>query len=270
MSSYLGQNFLKNKSKLKKIVSALKLSNNDFIIEIGGGHGELTNYLVRAAIVLDRVDLLVIEKDKNLVKRLEAKFSNKKFIKICAGDVLKILPTFVDSSDQEMVGRSIKIVGNIPYYITGHLLRILSNLKAKPALIILTVQKEVAERICALPPKMNILAASVQFWAEPRIIGYIDKKFFRPTPQVDSAILYLRPRLDANLLIHPNQYYQFLKVLFKQPRKTILNNLQVIFSNKEALKKYLREFDINEQKRPQDLVVAQIVSFALVFARFFR
>ncbi len=183
----LGQNFLINGVKLRKIVETLDLKSDDTIIEIGPGHGELTEEL-RIQNLEFRV--IAVEKDKKLAENLKEKFAHDENIKIIEADILKILPQIPKS--YVLNSKSYKIVGNIPYYITGHLLRIVSELKNKPSLIVLTVQKEVAERICAEPPKMNLLAASVQFWAEPKIIDYISKKDFRPQPKVDSAIIKLK------------------------------------------------------------------------------
>src|SRR3989344_6086795 len=194
----LGQHFLKNKAKIKKIVEALNLENGDTVIEIGPGHGELTDEL---GIMNNELRIIAIEKDKNLFKYLKNKFSQDKNIEIIEGDILKIFPSIIHNSS--FIIQNYKIVGNIPYYITGYLLRILGELEKKPSLIVLTIQKEVAERICAIrqaqgKPKMNLLAASVQFWAEPKIIGYISKKDFRPAPKVDSAIIKLAIKQLSN------------------------------------------------------------------------
>ena len=162
----LGQHFLINKTKLQKIVEALDLKPGDAVIEIGPGHGELTDELRNKN---NELKLMTIERDNDLVELLKNKFARDKNLEVVHDDVLKILPDLC----LKLHNSNFKIVGNIPFYITGYLLRILGELKNKPSLIVLTVQKEVAERICAEPPKMNLLAASVQFWAEPKIVDYI-------------------------------------------------------------------------------------------------
>ena len=135
----LGQHFLTNKTKLQKIVRALDLRADDSVIEIGPGHGELTNEL---RIKNYELKIIAIEKDEELVRYLQEKFAQDKNIEIIEGDILKILPEFAKS--RKLKAKSYKIVGNIPYYITGHLLRIIGELKNKPSLVVLTVQKEVA------------------------------------------------------------------------------------------------------------------------------
>src|SRR3989344_4758001 len=255
----LGQHFLTKKTKLQKIVGALDLRADDSVIEIGPGHGELTNEL---RIKNYELKIIAIEKDEEFVRYLQEKFAQDKNIEIIEGDILKILPE---------LAKSRKIVGNIPYYITGHLLRIIGELKNKPSLVVLTVQKEVAERICAKPfgiahgkPRMNLLAASVQFWAEPEIIDYIPKTDFWPQPKVDSAIIKLKS-ITVSMRPHEKcyeigaeEYYKLIKILFKQPRKTILNNLRATNKTKEEIIKILGELKINPEDRPQNLSVEQI------------
>lgn len=256
----LGQHFLINKTKLQKIVEALDLKPGDAVIEIGPGHGELTDELRNKN---NELKLMTIERDNDLVELLKNKFARDKNLEVVHDDVLKILPDLC----LKLHNSNFKIVGNIPFYITGYLLRILGELKNKPSLIVLTVQKEVAERICAEPPKMNLLAASVQFWAEPKIVDYIPKTDFQPQPKVDSAIIKLV--VSNQPLATSENYYKLIKILFKQPRKTILNNLasgvKLQASNdrsKEEIIKILGELKINPADRPQNLSVEQIKKLA--------
>lgn len=261
----LGQHFLKNKIKLKKIVNSLELKDDDVVVEIGPGHGELTSGIMNHEL---GIRMIVIEKDKSLVQLLQKKFSKNKNIEIIQGDALKILPSIIP--DSKFLIQNYKLVGNIPYYITGYLFRILGELENKPSLIVLLIQKEVAERICAKQPKMNLLAAAVQFWAEPKIIGYVSREDFKPAPKVDSAIIKLSPKCSFS---HSQEcwnkqnmedYYKFIKILFKQPRKTIINNLvvsskyKVAKENKEEIIERLRELGVEPQARPQDLSVEEI------------
>ncbi len=256
---YLGQHFLKNKLELKKIVKALEIKPGDLIIEIGAGHGELTTQLIK---INTKLKIIAIEKDRKLVQFLKKKFQNKKNIKIISGDVLKVLPALVRNFN------SYKIVGNIPYYITGRLLRILSELKPKPKLVVLTVQKEVAKRLTALPPKMNLLSATVQFWAKPKILDYIPRKDFKPPPKVDSAIIKLKTK---NLRLKAEQvkkYYQFVKILFRYPRKNILNNLLSKFSsNSDNLKSRLKSVKVKPESRAQSLNINQIKKLVKAFTK---
>ncbi|MFA5098816.1 MAG: 16S rRNA (adenine(1518)-N(6)/adenine(1519)-N(6))-dimethyltransferase RsmA [Candidatus Paceibacterota bacterium] len=243
----LGQNFLKNKSKLRKIAEVLELKKGDTVIEIGPGHGELTREIRNKS---KEIRIIAIEKDVKLAEFLRKEFSEDKKIEIVEGDALKVLKSYV------LDLKSYKIAGNIPYYITGYLLRIISELKTKPDLTVLTIQKEVAQRICAQAPDMNLLAASVQFWADPKIISYISKKDFVPVPKVDSAIIRLRIK-NKEIKIKDSDYYAFIKVLFKQPRKTIINNLSPSGKKEEILKTLLKT-GIKPGDRPQNLNIEQI------------
>lgn len=262
MPRYLGQHFLINKNKIRKIIDALELKSGDTIIEIGPGHGELTNAIIERVkdLKIKRFKLVAIEKDKNLVKDLEFRIKDLgiKNIEIIQGDALKFLPKLITQLPNYPIAKY-KIVGNIPYYITGYLLRIIGELKIKPSLIVLTIQKEVAERMAAKPPEMNLLAASVQFWAKPEIVGHIPKKDFRPMPEVDGAIIKLIPKTQN---LTPKTYYPFIKTLFRQPRKTILNNLRRITDKQQALTKKLESIGINPNNRPQNLSIEQIIKLA--------
>ena len=181
----LGQNFLLNKEKIKEIVGALDVKSGDTVVEIGPGHGEITREL---RIRNKELRIIAIEKDENLARNLEDGIGDEK-TKIIEGDVLKMLPSIIHNSLFKI--QDYKLVGNIPYYITGFLLRTISELKNKPSITVLTVQKEVAKRICG---EMSLLSASVRYWAEPEIIGIIPKSDFSPQPKVDSAIIRLKTR----------------------------------------------------------------------------
>jgi 16S rRNA (adenine1518-N6/adenine1519-N6)-dimethyltransferase len=261
MPRYLGQHFLANKNKLRKIVDALELKSGDTVIEIGPGHGELTKEIRNEKL---EIKIIAIEKDEKLIDLLKEKFGDDKNIKIISGDALRVLPKLTDN--KQLTTNNYKLAGNIPYYITGYLFRILGELKNKPSLIVLTIQREVAERVAAKPPEMNLLAASVQFWAEPKIAGYISKKYFRPAPKVDSAIIKLLPRINTDKKqIDADKYYKFIKILFKQPRKTILNNLTAGTKNKEEIIKKLQKLNINPTDRPQNLTIEQIKKLSKLF-----
>jgi len=264
MARSLGQHFLTNRFYLNKIVDSLNVKGSDFVVEIGPGHGELTEVLAfRLQVLGKNWKLITIEKDIKLVKFLKEKFSPDKNIEVVYGDALKILPSITKT--QNLTPKTYKLIGNLPYYITGYLLRILGESEVKPKLIVFTIQKEVAQRICAKPPKMNLLAASVQFWAKPEIIGYIPKTAFSPQPKVDSAIIKLTPDFSVN---HKPQtkYYKLIKILFKQPRKTILNNLrETKIANLSECREKLLKIGINPNDRPQDLSIDQITNLSSLF-----
>ncbi|HQA95872.1 MAG TPA: rRNA adenine N-6-methyltransferase family protein, partial [Candidatus Colwellbacteria bacterium] len=113
-------------------------------------------------------------------------------------------------------------------------------------------------------PQMNLLAASVCFWAEPKIISFVSKKDFSPAPKVDSAVILLKTRLSESPIDRKN-YYPFIKALFKQPRKTILNNLSALETNKEKLKEKLEKQGVDPSLRGQDLSFEEILELSRVF-----
>lgn len=243
----LGQHFLIDTDILEIIAEAIHPGPGDTVIEIGPGHGELTEKIARR-----KTRILGIEKDPELALQLKAKFQHNKNIEIIEGDALKLLPKI--TSDYALTAQGYTLAGNIPYYITGHLFRIISELPNKPHSLVFTVQKEVAERIASEPPRMNLLAASIQAWARPAILGFIPKTAFSPRPSVDSAILELVPLLPHERFNTP-PYYSFIKILFKQPRKTVTNNLRELPQWHGTLKKLLEGRAIPENARPQDLDV---------------
>jgi 16S rRNA (adenine1518-N6/adenine1519-N6)-dimethyltransferase len=252
MRQRLGQHFLRDQNILKDIAATLGIVKDDIVIEIGPGHGELTQYLFAA----QPERLIVIEKDKDMADKLENGFG-KSGIEIVQDDILKVLPDTVSRLDR----KHYKLIGNIPYYITGYLLRTLGELEPKPELIVLTIQKEVAGRVCAAPPKMNLLAASVQFWAEPKIEFIIKSGAFSPPPEVDGAVLILKPGVMEG--VDPKKYYKLIKTLFKQPRKTILNNLEAGcgITRIEIIEK-LKNLGIDPTYRPQNLRIDEIKSLS--------
>ena len=260
----LGQNFLINKDKIKKIIGVLNMKANDTIIEIGPGHGEITNELVsRIQSAGWRIEsrIIAIEKDERLAEKLKREFKGNKNVEIIAGDVLKILPNI--TSIYNLQPTTYKLIGNIPYYITGFLLRTIGELKIKPEITVLTIQKEVAERICG---GMNLLAASIQYWAEVEIAGIIPKKDFFPVPKVDSAIIRLVSRSQNLESRKTKEYYEFIRILFKQPRKTILNNLIKTGRDKTKIEEILKENNIKPSERAQNLNISQIKELAQAFA----
>ncbi len=227
----LGQHFMKNETVIGKIVAALELSAGDTILEIGPGHGELTLPLAgKCAAHGGRV--IAVERDEALAAALatrvkEAGFADR--VEIVADDILSFLKTHMRGAAPRPAFN--KITGNIPYYLTGHLLREIGELDPRPALAVLMVQKEVAERTAAHPPRMNRLAASVQYWADATTLFSVNKEDFSPAPKVDSAVMRLArkgaPTAEGGdkARAFSLSYYAALRALFAQPRKTLLNNI---------------------------------------------
>jgi 16S rRNA (adenine1518-N6/adenine1519-N6)-dimethyltransferase len=271
----LGQHFLKNAPAIKRIAEALEFRSGDVVVEIGAGHGELTEEIVRQATSDKRqgIKIIAIERDGKLVEFLKKRFADNKNIEVMSGDALEILPLLAARLP------SYKLAGNIPYYITGHLLRNIGELENKPGICLFTIQSEVAKRIASEPPRMNRLAASVQFWAKPQIIMRLSKEDFNPPPKIDSAIIKLAIG-PTKQKVSSSRYYHAVRALFAQPRKTILNNLATSddppppmlrlagmrqATRKPEIEDGLKKIGINPNNRPQNLSVEKIVEIAEVF-----
>ncbi len=252
----LGQHFLTNQDILRKIAGAITRAGGP-IIEIGPGHGELTGAILASP---DIPRLIAIERDPALASALEKRFESESRFALIRGDALHALPEAISGLDGQYT-----IAGNIPYYITGHLLRTIGELPRRPAKTVLLIQKEVAERIIAKPPYMNRLAAAVQFWAAPKIIGHVGRHDFRPPPTVDSAVIELTA-ITRN--VDSRAYDRVLHALFAQPRKTILNNLGAKGAGlaKEGVSLRLPALGINPGDRPQNLSVEQVVGLVALWA----
>jgi 16S rRNA (adenine1518-N6/adenine1519-N6)-dimethyltransferase len=253
----LGQHFLDDPSVVAKIIKALDLKAGDTVFEIGAGHGELTFPLAQAC-KENGVELFAIEKDRELAAALREN-PGAKDVTVVTADALKFF------EDAPARSKQYKIVGNIPYYITGHLLRIVSELPIKPERCVLMMQKEVAERLAAEPPKMNRLAASVQFWAKAKTITAVSRQQFTPPPEVDSVVIALEA-IAGNTSIKSEDYYRAVRILFAQPRKTVLNNLAAGegkgSGTKEKAAAALMNAKVDPAARPQNLSVKDIVAIA--------
>lgn len=252
---YLGQHFLTNRSAVRKIVAAVAPRAGETLIEIGAGGGELTRPLSEACGKIG-CKIVAIERDTVLGDRLCA--AGLKNVEVVSGDALALIPAL----NSALAPPARAVVGNIPYYITGRFLKILGGLEQRPERVVLTLQKEVAERLAASPPRMNRLAASVQLWASVKILGALPRSDFSPPPEVDSAIVKLEARSGA-LGVDEKDYFRAVKMLFQQPRKTVGNNLAAAFrAGRPSAALELKKIGIDPQSRPHDLGIAEIKTIA--------
>lgn len=211
----LGQNFLQDPSALEKIANAAEILPDDCVLEIGPGLGSLTRYLAVSARQVAAVEL-----DPDLLAPLKAVLTPYANVRIIHGDIL-------DLSISDLVNQAGYIVAaNIPYNITSAIIRHLLESEPKPRRIVLTIQKEVAERICAQPGDLSLLALSVQVYGQPSIRAKIPAGSFHPIPNVDSAIIridiYDQPLISADML---DTFFKLIKAGFSQKRKTLRNSL---------------------------------------------
>ena len=211
----LGQNFLQDSSALQKIADAAEIQADDCVLEIGPGLGSLTRYLADSARSVAAVEL-----DPDLIPPLKAVLTPYPNMRIIHGDILEL--SISDLVDQP----GYIAAANIPYNITSAIIRHLLESDPKPRRIVLTIQKEVAERICAKPGDLSLLALSVQVYGSPRIVAKIPAGAFHPVPGVDSAILrvdiYDEPLIPREKL---PRFFKLIKAGFGQKRKTLRNSL---------------------------------------------
>ncbi|MBK8420021.1 16S rRNA (adenine(1518)-N(6)/adenine(1519)-N(6))-dimethyltransferase RsmA [Candidatus Villigracilis saccharophilus] len=211
----LGQNFLQDASALEKIALAAEMQADDCVLEIGPGLGSLTRYLAVSAKQVTAVEL-----DPDMLAPLKAVLTPYQNVRVVHGDILKL------SISQVIDQPNYLVVANIPYNITSLIIRHLLESDLKPRRVVLTIQKEVAERICAKPGDLSLLALSVQVYGKPSIAAIIPADSFHPVPKVDSAILridiYDEPLIPNALL---NTFFKLIKAGFSQKRKTLRNSL---------------------------------------------
>jgi 16S rRNA (adenine1518-N6/adenine1519-N6)-dimethyltransferase len=244
----LGQNFLQDPLALEKIVSAAEIRETDTVLEIGPGLGSLTRYLAVAA-----RQVVAVELDEKLLSPLEAVLSPYPNVRLIHGDILELTPSEVALDEEYLV------VANIPYYITSAVIRHLLENDPKPRRVVLTIQKEVAQRICAQPGDLSLLALSVQVYGSPRIVTQIPAEAFFPAPRVDSAVLivdmYPSPLIEAGLL---ELFFKLIKAGFSQKRKTLRNSLSGGLHIPQAkAAEWLTRAGVDPQRRAETLSISE-------------
>jgi 16S rRNA (adenine1518-N6/adenine1519-N6)-dimethyltransferase len=208
----LGQHWLYDDASLEAMVQAAHVTRGDTVLEIGPGPGTLTAKLVDVA-----QQVVAVEVDEGLANSLPSRIASDNLQILCE-DILKF--------DLGRMPQNYKVVANLPYYLTSHILRLLCESKTPFSEAALLVQKEVAERVCAKPGNCSLLSISVQFYTEASLGRVVPAELFTPPPRVDSRILALRylkepryPDVDTKL------FFQIVKAGFSQRRKTVLNSL---------------------------------------------
>jgi 16S rRNA (adenine1518-N6/adenine1519-N6)-dimethyltransferase len=268
----LGQNFLINEGIYTKIIDAVETKKGETVLEIGPGMGILTEYLAKT-----EADIIGIEKDGKLANYLKTKFASPKNVKLQAesrtkstsdnfglspfGARVKIIEGDILEFDIASLGLkdgNYKVVGNIPYYITSHLLKTIFENWPKPKTITLMVQKEVAQRIRTKPPEMNLLAVSVQYYAEAKIISYVSNGSFYPSPDVDSAVIKLTPHVMPDSATFQKQFFKVAKAGFAGKRKQLINNLsRGMTLEKDEIQKKLASVGVDPQRRAETLTIEE-------------
>jgi len=287
-SKRLGQNFLVDKSVVKKVVDAADLKPEDIILEIGPGIGTLTQKLA------DRVKkVIAVEKDPNMIAILGETLKRLRNVDLIQADIRRLkfqitkgeedsaafffrLVSLSQNSASKFqanskiqIPKNYKIVGNLPFYLTAPVIRqLLERTDARRLYAVFVVQKEVGQRICAKPPRMSILAVSVQVYAETKIMGYISKNSFWPQPKVDAAIIKILPlkikshdrRISSQ---KRNLFFKVVKAGFSQPRKQLINNLSKSLKLSRAkVEIWLKKNNIRPTRRAETLTVKDWIKLA--------
>ena len=238
----LGQNFLKSNLALKKIVEAGEIKESDIILEIGPGKGALTEQLLQAG-----VKVIAVEKDNELFEILKTKFAPE----LASGSLVLVHDDILEFNIESLPAQAgYKVIANIPYNITGAILKKFLTAEYQPTSMVLMVQHEVAKRIVANDKKESILSISVKAYGEPKMIMKVPARYFSPAPKVDSAVIAIkhisREKFSKND-VNEDKFWEIVKTGFAHKRKQLSGNLKGVVKDE-----ILKEFG---QKRAEDLTL---------------
>ena len=241
----LGQHWLRDRDVLAHIADQAELTPEDTVLEIGPGLGTLTSELLRKS-----KKVIAVEFDSELARKLPSQFPGKN-LQVINEDILKF--------DLNSLPAGYKVVANVPYYITSKIVQMLMTAKNKPAITVLLVQKEVAERLAAKPGQMSILAVSAQVFAEVKLGDVVKAAMFTPPPKVDSQVVILRTRQDSFFAeINEAEFFNVVKAGFSAKRKKLRSSLAggLKISKPEA-EIILQKADISPDVRAEALTLHQ-------------
>jgi len=240
-----GQNFLITESVYNDIIEAAELKKEDTILEVGPGLGFLTEKL---AVIVEQV--VAVELDNKLASVLQQRLVDVDNLTVFNENVLDM-----SIRNWKLETKKWQVVANLPYNITSVFLRKIFELKNKPEMLVLMLQKEVAERIVAKPGKMSLLAISVQRYAMVEIVRYVGKEHFWPMPEVDSAVLKIKT-LPASKIDDDKSFFRLVKIGFSQKRKMLKNNLSNGFHiSQEEAEEWITKAGFGKKVRAQELSV---------------
>ena len=254
----LGQNFLINNEVVSTIIESANISNKDLVIEIGPGLGTLTSRLLEKA-----GKVICVELDDRMISILEDRFKLYNNFELIHNDVLKVdLNKIIEENLENSNLKTAKIVANLPYYITTPIIMKLLEEKLNIETITVMIQKEVADRLVALPGTKNAgaITYSVYYYADAIKIIDVEKNSFIPEPNVTSTVIQLKIRKESLLQVENEELmFKIIKQAFMQRRKTLVNALSnlAIFNNKEEIIQLLKELNINEKVRGEALTIEQ-------------
>ncbi|RJQ39243.1 MAG: ribosomal RNA small subunit methyltransferase A [Dehalococcoidia bacterium] len=255
----LGQHFLVDEEVLAKILAAAGVSSGDTVIEVGPGLGILTVELTKRA-----KEVVAVELDDNLAALLKETLVGLPNVRIINRDILDVEP------EELLEGESprYRVIANLPYYITAPVFRHFLEAKIKPESMVVMVQKEVARNIIAGPGDLSLLALSIQFYAEPKLVTYVPASSFYPPPKIDSAVLRLeilpRPRFEVG---DPGRFFGLVKAGFSAPRKQLLNSLSGgLGKTREEISAILEKAKIDSKRRAEMLSLEEWANLWRVYS----
>ena len=237
----LGQHWLRDREALGHIADCAELSRDDTVLEIGPGLGTLTSELLRQS-----GKVIAVEFDSELARKLPAQFPGTN-LEVIQGDILKF--------DLSNLPNGYKVVANIPYYITSKIIQMLMTATNKPSIVVLLIQKEVAQRLAAQPGDMSILGISAQVYANVSLGNIVKAKLFTPPPKVDSQVVILKTRFEPFLTdISETDFFHVVKAGFSAKRKMLRSSLSGGLNiSKTEVEIILKKADINPNDRAETL-----------------
>lgn len=246
----LGQHFLRSEKALSQIIEAGEIKQDDVVLEIGPGEGVLTERLLALS-----GKVVAIEKDRELIPKLTERFAEK----IKSGK-LEILEKDVLEFDPKDL-KKYKLIANIPYYITGAIFEKFLSSQSQPSIMVVLIQKEVAERIVARDNKQSILSVAVKVYGEPKIVARVPRGAFAPAPTVDSAILsienisrdFFTGSAVAGVNLDEDQFFSVLKAVFGKKRAQLGRSLGEYLKNKEKALEIIKSVGLDPKIRPEDM-----------------
>ncbi|HAT68242.1 MAG: ribosomal RNA small subunit methyltransferase A [Candidatus Yonathbacteria bacterium RIFOXYC2_FULL_47_9] len=245
----LGQNFLNSKTVAHDIVRAAELVPTDTVLEIGPGKGFLTEELIASG-----AHVIAVEKDDRMIPLLSEKFAdaiNSKQFTLIHGDIVEIL-----EKGTLKLPPAYKLVANIPYYLTGYLVRVFLEALSKPERMILMLQKEVADRIVARDKKESILSIAVKVYGTPHIVKKVPARYFTPAPKVDSAVLAIENISNKNFSDNESEkrFFNIVRTGFSHKRKKLAGNLRELFGDKTL--SLLDQANVDLNVRAEDITLS--------------